>query len=107
MYTSRRQRSSGRDRKIAPAPETVPQFAGFSPRPHPVLIATYPTKKPAVAISEGLDRDRAVDEGGNQLSVFGRIGARPLNLEEQKRFYMKDGKLFRVTDTPRTQPEGR
>jgi hypothetical protein len=88
------------------SPETVPQFAGFSPRPAPALIATYPTKRPAVAVSEALDRDRAVDEGGNQLAVFGRIGARPLNLEEQKRFYMKDGKLYRVTDQPRTQPTG-
>jgi hypothetical protein len=87
------------------SPETVPQFMGFSPRPAPVLVATYPTKQPALAVSEALDRDRAVDEGGNQLAVFGRIGARPLNREEQRRFYMRDGKLFRVTDEPRTQPE--
>ena len=86
------------------SPETVPQFAGFSPRPKPVLIATCETKQPALAIGEGLDRDRAVDEGGNQLSVFGRIGARPLNLEEQRKFYIKDGALYRVTDEPRTQP---
>jgi hypothetical protein len=89
------------------SPETVPQFAGFSPRPAPVLIATYPTKKPALAISEPLDRDRAVDESGNQLSVFGRIGARPLNLVEQQGFYMRDGKVFRVPEKPRTKPEGK
>ena len=65
-----------------------------------MLVATYPTHGPAVALSKPLDRDRAVDESGNQTSVFGRIGARPFNLEEQRRLYIRDGKLFRVSDTP-------
>ena len=86
------------------SPETVPQFGGFSPRVKPELVATYPTHGPALTISKPLDRDRAVDESGNQLAVFGRIGARPFNLEEQRRLYVRDGKLFRVSDTPRTRP---
>jgi len=32
--------------------------------------------------------------------VFGRRGARPLNGEEQRRMYLRDGKLFTVTDAP-------
>jgi hypothetical protein len=86
------------------APETVPQFAGFSPRPSPVLIATFKTHGPALSISRPLERDRAVDETGNQLAVFGRLGARPFNLEEQKRFYIRDGKVFLVSDKPKTKP---
>ena len=54
------------------SPETVPQYGGFSPAPKPVLIATYPTPSPAKSLEKPLDRDRAVDEGGNQLAVFGR-----------------------------------
>ncbi len=47
-------------------------------------------KAPVVAavqlvLSRGLDRDRAVDETGNQLAVFGRRGARPFNREELQR----------------------
>jgi hypothetical protein len=41
-----------------------------------------------------------VDESGNQLSVFGRRGARPFTLEEMQRLYLRDGKLYTVTDTP-------
>ena len=73
---------------------------GFSPRPTPRLIATYRTHRPALAVSKGLDRDRAVDESGNQISVFGRRGARPLTLEEMRRLYLRDGRVWTVTDTP-------
>jgi hypothetical protein len=69
---------------------------GFSPRPTPHLVATFHSHAPALAVSEGIDRDRAIDESGNQLAVFGRRGARPLNLAEMQRMYMKDGKLWRV-----------
>ena len=78
-------------------PETMPTYAGFSPRPQPRLIATFQTKGPAVGVSKGLDRDRAVDESGNQTAVFGRRGARPFTLEELRRMYLtKDGRLFTV-----------
>jgi hypothetical protein len=51
-----------------------------------------------------MDRDRGVDESGNQLSVFGRIGSRPFNAEEMRRMYVRDGKVFRVTDEPGRKP---
>ncbi|REJ92419.1 MAG: hypothetical protein DWQ35_12235 [Planctomycetota bacterium] len=74
------------------SPETPGNY-GFSPRPTPRLIATYkiPDEGEALAISEGVDRDRAVDEAGNQIAVFGRVGARPLNFQEQRRLYQRPG----------------
>src|SRR5580704_376544 len=66
-------------------------FSGFSPRPTPKLIATARTRGPALAISKGIDRDRAVDESGNQLAVFGRRGARPLNSAESRSLYLHRG----------------
>jgi hypothetical protein len=77
-------------------------FSGFSPRPAPRLIATARTSGPALAISKGIDRDRAVDESGNQLAVFGRRGARPLNRAEMQRLYQHstNGAFFSVTDEP-------
>ena len=82
------------------SPLDNPAFGGFSPRPTPKLIATYRTHGPALAVSKGVDRDRAVDESGNQLAVFGRRGARPFNLQEMERMYLHDGKVFTVTDEP-------
>jgi len=81
------------------SPETVPEYAGFSPRPRPVLIATFKTKGEALAISKPLDRDRAVDESGNQISVFGRRGARPFTYDEMLRMLRTNdgrGDWFRV-----------
>jgi len=66
-------------------------FSGFSPRPTPKLIATARTRGAALAISKGIDRDRAVDESGNQLAVFGRRGARPLNRDEMRLLYLHTG----------------
>jgi hypothetical protein len=81
------------------SPDYTPGNMGFSPTPDPHLIASYPTRIPALAISEGIDRDRAVDENGNQLSVFGRRGARPLNGSEMRRLYLKpDGTLWSVPE---------
>ncbi len=82
------------------SPQATPNFYGFAPKPVPKLIANYKTKEPALAISRGIDRDRAVDETGHQLAVFGRRGSRPFNLEEMQRLYLRDGKLFTVTDSP-------
>jgi hypothetical protein len=80
------------------SPAATPGISGFSPEPAPRLIATYKTKGPAVALSKGLDRDRAVDESGNQIAVFGRRGARPMNLDEMKRLYIRNGKLYTVSN---------
>jgi hypothetical protein len=63
----------------------TPGAYGFSPRPTPSLVATYRTHGDAIALSRGLDRDRAVDETGNQIGVFGRRGARPLSREDMDR----------------------
>ena len=82
------------------SPEDSPNSYGFSPRPTPKLIASYRTDAPALAISKGVDRDRAVDESGNQLAVFGRRGARPLNREEAGRLYLRNGGAYNVTNDP-------
>ena len=85
------------------SPETVPEYAGFSPRPRPVLIATFKTKGEALGVSKALDRDRAVDESGNQISVFGRRGARPFTFTELMRMLRTDdgrGDWFKVSDVP-------
>ncbi len=86
-------------------PDSTAQFRGFSPPLAPALIATYKTHGAALAISKGLDRDRAVDESGNQVAVFGRLGARPLNRDEMRRLYLQDGALWTVSDSPTTEPE--
>ena len=78
------------------SPENVPGAMGFSPAPNPKLIATYPTKSPAVAVGRGLDRDRVVDESGNQTVVFGRKGSRPFNLAEMKKIYECNGEPYTV-----------
>src|SRR5262249_22142645 len=63
------------------------------------LIATYPTRGPALAVSRGLDRDRVVDETGNQTVVFGRRGSRPFHSDEMEKFYRhEDGSVYRVED---------
>jgi hypothetical protein len=82
-------------------PDT-PGNDGFSPKPTPRLVATFriPLHGHALAISKGLDRDRAVDEDGHQIGVFGRVGARPLNAVEQRKMYLRDGKPWYVSDNP-------
>jgi hypothetical protein len=86
------------------SPEWTPTYAGFSPRPSPRLIAEKHTHGPAVAVSKGLDRDRAVDESGYQVSIFNRIGGRPMTLPEMQRLYMRDGKIFTVSERPANRP---
>lgn len=79
----------------------VPGNDGFSPRPAPRLVATYPIPKGghALAVSRGIDRDRAVDESGNQVAVFGRIGARPLGAAEVQRMFRRpDGTIYTTSD---------
>ena len=86
------------------APNDTPNYLGFSPRPTPKLIATYRTKGPALAVSKGIDRDRAVDEDGNQLTVFNRRGSRPFNRPEAERLYLRNGQLYTVTKDPPAAP---
>ncbi len=88
------------------SPSRSADLWGFSPRPEPELIATYKTHGEAIALSKGLDRDRAVDESGNQLAVFGRRGSRPFNRQEMERLYLRDGRLYTVTDAAPGPPAG-
>jgi hypothetical protein len=78
------------------SPENVPGHMGFSPAPNPKLIASFPTHEPAVAVGRGLDRDRVVDESGNQTVVFGRRGSRPFKLDEMRKLYQHDYELYSV-----------
>jgi hypothetical protein len=84
------------------SPENVPQYMGFTPPPNPKWIAHYKTHGEALAVSRGLDRDRVVDESGNQTVVFGRRGSRPFNLEEMSHFFRPtsgpSNSIFKVED---------
>jgi hypothetical protein len=81
------------------SPDSQPAFYGFSPRPKPELIAFARTGRPALAVSKGLDRDRAVDETGGQIAILGRLGSRPFNRKETERFFVgENGQPYRVTD---------
>jgi len=83
------------------SPDSQPNFYGFSPAPKPELIAWAHTPTPALAVSKGLDRDRAVDETGHQIAVFGRVGSRPFTRPEMEKFFLDaKGQVYRVTDQP-------
>jgi hypothetical protein len=92
------------------SPETPGNY-GFSPRPTPELVATYkiPHGGEALAVCRALDRDRAVDEAGNQIGVFGRVGARPLNLREQQKLYLRPGakEVWKISDDPNDPTYGK
>ncbi len=88
------------------SPESQPKFYGFSPDPKPQLIAWYPTKRAALALSRGLERDRAVDETGHQVAIFGRIGSRPFNREEMARLYLDDNGVPWTVDDAVEGPTG-
>jgi hypothetical protein len=81
------------------SPSSQPNFYGFSPAPKPELIAWARTASPAIALSKGIDRDRAVDETGGQIAVFGRLGARPFNRSEMEKLFLTNrGKPYKVSD---------
>jgi hypothetical protein len=83
------------------SPSSQPNFYGFSPAPKPELIAWARTASPALALSKGLDRDRAVDETGHQIAVFGRLGSRPFHRDEMEHFFIDAfDRPYRVTDDP-------
>jgi len=69
------------------SPASQANLYGFSPEPRPELIAWAKTPWPALGLSKGLDRDRAVDESGNQIAVFGRVGSRPFTRPEMEAFF--------------------
>ena len=82
------------------SPSSQPNFYGFSPPPKPELIAWARTGSPALALSKGLDRDRAVDESGHQMAVFGRLGSRPFHRDEMEKFFLNSrGVPWKVSDT--------
>jgi hypothetical protein len=83
------------------SPSSQPNYYGFSPEPNPELIAWHKTKSPALALSKGIDRDRAVDESGHQMAVFGRLGSRPVTRDEMENLFLgENGKPFSVSDLP-------
>ena len=83
------------------SPDSQPNFYGFSPAPMPELIAWAKTPSPALAMSKGLDRDRAVDETGGQIAVFGRLGSRPFTRPEMERLFLnRRGVPWKVVDQP-------
>jgi hypothetical protein len=82
------------------APNENPYASGFSPPPSPRLIATRRTDGPALTLSKGMDRDRAVDESGNQIAVWGRLGSRPFNRQEMEELFLRNGRLFTVAAAP-------
>jgi hypothetical protein len=81
------------------SPDSQRNFYGFSPSPVPEMIAWAKTSSPAIALSKGIDRDRAVDETGGQMAVFGRLGSRPFTRPEMERLFMtRSGVPWKVTD---------
>ncbi len=81
------------------SPESQPNFYGFSPAPKPELIAWAKTPSPALALSKGLERDRAVDETGGQIAVFGRLGSRPFTRSEMEKLFLTSrGVPYKVSD---------
>jgi hypothetical protein len=83
------------------SPDSQRGFYGFSSAPMPELIAWAETPSPAIALSKGLDRDRAVDETGGQIAVFGRIGSRPFTRPEMERLFLTRGGVpWKVSDEP-------
>ena len=83
------------------SPDSQRNFYGFSPAPVPELIAWAKTPSPAIAMSKGLDRDRAVDETGGQMAIFGRLGSRPFRRDEMERLFLtRAGVPWKVSDKP-------
>ncbi len=81
------------------SPDSQRAFYGFSPEPKPELIAWAKTPSPALAVSKGLDRDRAVDETGGQIAIFGRLGSRPFTRSEMEGLFLsRKGFPYKVSD---------
>ncbi len=81
------------------SPDSQRNFYGFSPAPMPELIAWTRTPSPAIALAKGLDRDRAVDETGGQMAVFGRLGSRPFTRAEMEKLFLHRNRIpYKVTE---------
>ncbi|TRD11957.1 hypothetical protein FGU71_08870 [Erythrobacter insulae] len=81
------------------SPDSQRNFYGFSPKPVPELVAFAKTSAPAISLSKGLERDRAVDETGGQMAVFGRLGSRPFTRPEMEKLFMtRSGIPWKVSD---------
>jgi hypothetical protein len=81
------------------SPSSQRNFYGFSPAPEPELIAWAKTPSPALSLSKGLDRDRAVDETGGQIAIFGRLGSRPFTRPEMEKLFLNRRRVpYKVTD---------
>ncbi len=82
------------------APDTQPKFYGFSPEPQSAADCPLrDAKRPRCRLSRPLERDRAVDETGGQVAVFGRRGSRPFNGVEMQRLYLdQNGEPWYVQD---------
>lgn len=48
-----------------------------------------------------------MDESGNQVSIFNRLGSGPLTREQMERMYLRDGEVYRVTDEPEAEEGSR
>ena len=70
------------------------ELSGLQPAAHSEADRRLTAPGPALAISKGIDRDRAVDESGNQMTVFNRRGSRPFNKQEMERMYLHDPPLY-------------
>lgn len=89
------------------SPDLQPKFYGFSPTPNPYLIAKHDTGSRLLSLSRPLERDRGVDESGNQIAVFGRRGSRPFNKEEIRKLYLdlSNEPWFVTNNPPADKPE--
>ena len=58
-----------------------------------------------MAVSRGLDRDRVVDESGNQTVVFGRRGSRPFHVDEMEAYYRHFAETYPTNLTARRTGE--
>jgi len=84
------------------SPQSQPALYGFSPEPKPELIASYATRSAALSLSRPLERDRAADETGGQVAVFGRRGSRPFTAAEMHGLYLDEkGEPWFVEDEVR------
>ena len=96
LHRRRAQRPAGRAAVLAGTTRTL----WVQPEADAVARRDLPDRRPGAG---GLRGHRSRSRGGrvgNQLAVFGRRGARPLNRDEQQRLYLRDGRLYTVSTTP-------